>query len=352
MLAIDLGSTALRVIETHGRGKDQVRVLGAAPTGDLIDRSGFIRDEYGFQRLLLDLLRSLDIDTDSRPCAIALTSSAVAIKRVELDSDPSVQPREQMRYLAEQCFATDIRDLQLSLKVLGSTPHDPSMVSGLLIGARRDVLEQRLATIKACGLQVAVVDCAAICFYNALLLGGALGRGSHLLVAIGHSAADVSIIQDGVFVYHRQLGLAGRDYTDDVARQLGISADQAEKVKLMISTGSRPAAPELLKLIHANNDELVDEIESAVAEWWRECKGKADPLRSAFLTGGAAMMLGFRKAIEDGLGLQSQIFNPFNQISPRAGRDEMLHLAAQGHTYSVAVGLALHNQLKRSDTRC
>lgn len=351
MLAIDLGSTAVRVIETGGRGNTQLKVLGSAPTGDLIDRSGFIRDEYELQRLLSNLLKSLEIEIESRPCAIALTSSAVSIKKVNLDAESALQPREQMRYLAEQSFEQDIRNLQLSLKIMGPSTLIEGGLTALLIGARRDVLEQRMSTLRACGLNVAVVDCAAICFYNALLSTGSFNRGSHLLVNVGHSAADVAIIQDGLFVFHKNLGLAGRDYTDDVARKLGISFDSAEKVKLMISSGTRPAAPDLLQLIRSNNDELVDGIESAISQWWktRESGAVNSPLQSGFLTGGGTMMLGLRKAIEDGVGLTTTIFNPFEALTAKPNRFDQQHLNLYGHTYSVAVGLALHSKVRRGD---
>jgi type IV pilus assembly protein PilM len=346
ILAIDIGSTAIRVAETNMRGESELRLLGASPCFDLLDRNGFVRDEYAAQRQLRELLTSLNIDSESRSCAIALPSSAVSIRMIEIEPQSAIEPHEQMRYLAEQYFAHETGSLQLSLKFLKSQINSNGKLPALLVGARRDVLEQRLTMLRANGLRISIVDCNAICNYNALVAGSKDLKGSILVVNIGHSASDASIICDGMLVYHQSLGLAGRDYSAEIARHESISVEQGEKLKLMMSSGSRPLTPGLLRVIQGLNDEVLDEIEGVIANWWESHSksGAAKPLRASFLTGGGAQSFGLRQAVEEGIGIPASIFNPFNIMKVDVSANELRHLMHHGHNYSVAVGLAMRSK--------
>ncbi len=346
ILAIDIGSSAIRIAETNMRGEAELRLLGSSPCFDLLDRNGFVRDEYAAQRLLRELLASLNIDVESRTCAIALPSSAVSIRMVEIEPQSAIEPHEQMRYLAEQYFAQESGNLQLSLKILKGQVNSHGKLPALLVGARRDVLEQRLTMLRQNGLRVSIVDCNAICNYNALVAGSRDLNGSILVVNIGHSASDASIIRDGMLVFHQNLGLSGRDYSVEIARHESISVEQGERLKLMMSSGTRPLTHGLLRVAQGLNDELLDEVEGVIANWWEyeSKRDQAKPLRASFLTGGGALSFGLRQAIEEGIGIPAAIFNPFNIMKVDVTNNELRHLLHNGHNYSVAVGLAMRSK--------
>src|SRR5207302_10923009 len=64
---------------------------------------------------------------------------------------------------------------------------------------------------------------------------------SAILMDVGGGTTDIAVINDGGVQGTKMFGIGGRAYTHAVERDLGVTFEQAEELKLWLSTNKIPA---------------------------------------------------------------------------------------------------------------
>src|SRR5207302_99313 len=101
----------------------------------------------------------------------------------------------------------------------------------LLVAAKRELVEGRVGLLNEAGLEPGIIDVDAFAIHNAFELNhpdamqGVVG-----LVNIGHEVTNVNILEDGVPVLTRDVSVGTRRFREDLQREKGLSAEDAERV--------------------------------------------------------------------------------------------------------------------------
>jgi cell division protein FtsA len=109
-----------------------------------------------------------------------------------------------------------------------------------------------------------------------------------ILMDVGGGTTDIAVINDGGVQGTKMFGIGGRAYTRAIERDLGITFDQAEKLKLSLSDGSMAAQkkPQVETALAKTADTWVAGIELALGEF-----DKLDHLpHRMFLCGGGSSL--------------------------------------------------------------
>src|SRR4051812_21764950 len=112
LIAIDIGSTAIKVVEMTGTKQKKLRAIGleVLPPGVVVD--GVIQNQDTVVQVLKELLKKLKISPRGRRAALSLGGSSVMIKKVALmKKEDESDLGEQVFYEAEQQFQTDMDEL-------------------------------------------------------------------------------------------------------------------------------------------------------------------------------------------------------------------------------------------------
>src|SRR5437879_11384515 len=100
----------------------------------------------------------------------------------------------------------------------------------LLVAAKRELVESRVGLLSEAGLDPSVIDVDAFAIHNAFELNhpdamqGVVG-----LVNIGHEVTNVNVLEDGVPVLTRDLSVGTRRFREDLQREKGLAAEDAER---------------------------------------------------------------------------------------------------------------------------
>src|SRR5690606_22012328 len=119
----------------------------------------------------------------------------------------------------------------------------------------------------------------------------------------------------GVSAFTRDLTVGGIAFTEEIQRQLGISRDEAEAIKLGgAATGSDAVVPENVEAA------LRDVAETVTTEIQRSldfyAATTADPPPSKiYLTGGSARLSALSNALSERLGVPVNVADPFRKIT-------------------------------------
>ena len=82
LIAIDIGSSAIKVVEMSGKRQKKLRAMGleVIPPGTIVD--GVIQNQGDVEQVLRDTLRKLKISPRGRRAAVAIGGSSVLIKKL------------------------------------------------------------------------------------------------------------------------------------------------------------------------------------------------------------------------------------------------------------------------------
>jgi type IV pilus assembly protein PilM len=273
---------------------------------------------------------------------ISLGGSSVLIKKVAIPTASDVQFDEQVYYEAEQHFQMDMADLYYDHARIGPvTPEGTTPV--LLIGAKRELVEQHIACLKKIGMRPGVIECdvfsvANMFEYNYGVIGGLIA-----IVNVGCMSTTVSLISNGEYLYTRDVPIAGEEYSRRIVEVMGVDRGNAEALKISSSQGDGNVPPELTRVLNDINDQLVSEIKVTVDFYFQsgEAPASVSGLNYLFLTGGGCRILGLDAALAATLQLPVQVINPFQRIDVNPRRFQTDYLLLQGHLYGVAVGLGM-----------
>jgi len=124
-------------------------------------------------------------------------------------------------------------------------------------------------------------------------------------------------------------------YTEDIQKKMGVSSDEAEKMKVSADMNS---ATDLLDSIARVNDTLSLEIRRSLDFYNSNAlEGK---IAKVILSGGGCRTLNVVKAVTERLNLPVEVMNPFSQIKYDEKKFEKEFLAEIAPQMVVAVGLA------------
>ena len=115
------------------------------------------------------------------------------------------------------------------------------------------------------------------------------------LVNIGHEITNINILDDGVPVLTRDIPVGTRRFREDLQRERGLSADEAETL-LQGDDAERGARP----LLETRGEELAVGIERAAA-FLQSASRSAGGIGRIFTTGGGARIPRLNKVLSDRL---------------------------------------------------
>ncbi|MGH9362165.1 MAG: pilus assembly protein PilM, partial [Thermoanaerobaculia bacterium] len=130
--------------------------------------------------------------------------------------------------------------------------------------------------------------------------------------------------------------VGGAEYNDAIARQFGVSPEDADAIKRGRQTGGVDANA-VAPVLGSVTEFIVEEIQRALSFFWTAATD--EPLGGVVLSGGTAGTTGLSGHLTKRLGCAVEVANPFKRVHLDRGVDRTL-VDASGPALAVTVGLA------------
>jgi type IV pilus assembly protein PilM len=269
----------------------------------------------------------------------AALSGHVIVKRLSLPTMSRAELAEAIPWEAEQYIPFDLNEVQLDYQVLdGVGDAARSTIDVLLVAAKKERVEDRVALIAQAGRQASVLDVEAFALVNAYQMNYP-ERTDPLtaLIHIGHASTIACLLERGQLAFTRDISIGGRVYADALQRELGLDAAAAERLQ----RGQVP--PEVTReqvaaLLRETSTQLVLEIRKTI-DFYR-ATAPIENLGRIVLSGGAWGAEGLVDLLGAEFGAQIDVFEPFRRVTRRKKATAEL----PGPAYAVAVGLAMRRE--------
>lgn len=332
-VGLDIGSGFVKVVEVDHSG-DQPEVIRVAMRPLLPDT--IVEGEIMDYALVSDTVSGLfqELGMKNADVVTGIGGHDVIIKKIEMDRMKEGDAREVIRWEAEQHVPFDIKSVELDFQILDPNGEGNRM-EVLLVAAKRELVDNKVALLSEAGLNPIVIDVDAFALHNAFEHNYPEAmEGIVALVNIGHEVTNVNILENGVPILTRFIPLGSRRVREDLQRERGLTAEQAED-----AVQGREPVEGMESMVESSADEVAVGIERAAAFLMTRQAGEG--LGRIYLSGGGARIPGMTEALGGRMNVETTVVNPFERvpISPDVVTDFSLEEAAP--MLLLPLGLAL-----------
>ena len=332
-IGLDIGSGFVKVVEVdHSGAQPEVtRVAMRALLPDAIVE-GEIMD-YG---LVSETVRGLfeQLGIKNAEVVTAIGGHDVIIKKIQMDRMKESDAREVIRWEAEQHVPFDIKSVELDFQILN--PHDEGMqMEVLLVAAKRELVDNKVGLLQDAGINPVIIDVDAFALHNAFLHNYPEAQeGIIALVNVGHETTNVNILENGIPILTRDIPFGSRRIREDLQRERGLTAEQAEDV-----VQARETVDDLERFVDASADEIAVGIERASA--FLMTREDGETLGKIYLCGGGARVPGMVESLGRRMNVETRLVNPFERVPVRPGAAGEVSIEEAGPMLLLPLGLAL-----------
>jgi type IV pilus assembly protein PilM len=161
-----------------------------------------------------------------------------------------------------------------------------------------------------------------------------------VLINVGAAVANINILSRGVTTFTRDITMGGNAFTEEIQKQLNISYDEAEALKVGGQGETDAVVPqEVERVIQGVAEQMAGEIQRSLDFY--AATAADSRIARVFLSGGTARIPALFKVIEARAGVPVEILNPFKNIEVDNRKFDAAVILAAAPSAAVGVGLAL-----------
>jgi type IV pilus assembly protein PilM len=338
-IGLDIGTSAVRAVQVSAGGRGPVTL---ERLGQVLLPAGAVRDgELVEPAAVSEAIRTLwsRYGFKAKKVALGVANQQVVVRQVDLPYLPDHELRQSLEFQAAEYIPIPIEQAILDFHVLEhyQTDGGQRLSRVLLVAAQRTMVETVVNAVRAAKLEPVMVDLDAFAVMRALSPQGAVaGSAGEMLIDIGASVTNIVVHEAGTPRFVRILLMGGATTTESLVGALGITHDQADRLK---ATGGGDPSSDAARLISERANRFVDEIRGSLDFY--VAQASSSPVRRVLLTGGGSLLPGLRQRLEQALQLPVEAGHPFQDLKigkVGLGQDQLVE--AQPYL-AVAVGLAM-----------
>lgn len=335
-IGLDLGSSSVKVAQVKKtRGGFELLNFGIEPLpadtivdGAILNHSAVV----DAVRALLDRLR-----IKQREVALAISGNALIIKKIFVPAMTAEELEEQVPWEAEHHIPFNKNDVEIDYQALGGKNAQGQMEL-LLVAAKKEVVADYAAVAREASLIPVVVDVAAFAVQNGFEAAYGATQEVVALINVGAALANINILSGGTTAFTRDVTIGGNAFTDDIKRQLNVSGEEAEALKVGFSQGE--TSPELEQVLTTTAAQIAGEFQKSI-DFFLSSHPDAS-IAKVYLAGGSSRVPPLSSAIEARARVPVEIVEPFRGVVHPSYLEDIF-LAAHGPQGVAALGLALRS---------
>jgi len=344
LIAIDISSTGVKLVElAHVRSGYELKAMAVVPLPRDAIVENTVIDSMAVSQALLDALE--EARPSMRKAAISVSGNAVIIKSVTMPTVTEFELETQIEFEADQHVPYDIDDVYLDFQILGEDPVDATQMEVVLVACKREVVDDYQLVLNEAGLEAKCVDCAVFALENAAEMLGLINDDALLesfdeegsqaigLINIGANLMNINILKNGQMAFVRDQFYGGQNLTEEIQKEHNLGYQAAEDMK---KSSFHDVSPEAVERFYVGlTSELVRSLDFYAANHAEY------PVQKLYLTGGAALIPEIAIELEQRLGIETEVVNPFDKIKINKKKFDQESLDRIGPMMMVPVGLAL-----------
>ena len=338
ILGLDIGSSAIKLLELRETKTGyQLVNFGVEPLPPETIVDSTIMNAPAVVSAIRKLISAHQVKTKN--VCTSVSGHSVIIRKITLPLMTEEEIEGNIQWEAEQYIPFDINEVNIDYQRLESESEDQESLDVLLVAVKKDMVNDYTAVINEAGLSPLIMDIDAFCIQNMFEMNHEPQKGKvNALVNIGSAVININIIRNGNSVFTRDMSIGGNHFTEELQKQLNVSFDEAEKLKLNAGSGSDREG-EIREVIDSISSSIALEIQRSLDFF--TATSSVGHISKVYIVGGAAMTPGLKEIIENQIGIPVEPINPFNNIEINPKNFQLDYINDVSPLAGVAIGLAL-----------
>jgi len=338
-VALDIGSSSIKLVEAAvDKSGYRALKLGILPLPENAIQNNMVVDSKSVAEVIRQLIREQGVT--AKKVISAVPGRAVIMKKVQMPKQESAELEANIEFEAQNVIPENLENVNLDHQVL-SDSSDGNKMDVLLVAVKKEIVNSYSTVIEDAGLEPTVMDVdyfALENMYEANYAGEAV-KGVVGLIHIGAQNTSISLLQNGVSTFTGDLSIGGAYFTESLASHAGLSSAAAESFKVTGVTEDHKGLA-LPTLLQATIEELAEEIRRTVSLYGAVPSDEGDGLKTIYLSGGGAKLIGLRTLLEERMGVPVRLSEPFRSFTVNKNIDRE-YLLESAPSFAVAVGLSI-----------
>jgi len=318
LLGLDISSTAVKLLELSqhpGQGGMKYRVESYAveplASNAVVEKN--IADIEAVGAAIRAVVKRSGSKT--KHAAVAVSGSAVITKVISMPASLTDSEMEsQIELEADQYIPYPLEEVNIDFEIQGSSEKNPELVDVFLAASRSENVDDRVAALDLAGLTCDIVDIEAYSMEGACTQLSAhwpnMGEGQTIAIAdIGATTTTLNVLHNNKSIYTREQNFGGKQLTEEIQRRYGLSVEEAGMAKRQ---GGLPDnyGPEVLEPF---KEAMVQQVNRSIQFFYSASTYSSVDL--IVLAGGSASVSGIDDLVQERLGIDTVVANPFANMS-------------------------------------
>lgn len=338
ILGIDIGTSAIRIVELSSREKIRLENYGEVESKFLYGKP-FRTQERGVLSLstqdiakaIVAILKTAKIRT--KLANFSLPDFASFFTTFELPPMTKEELKNAIRFEARQHIPLPISEMALDWVLLEENHLEgrEENLKVLLVAIPYRVVNQYQEIAKLSGLVLENLEAEVFAFKRAVIGDE---EKIYAIIDIGAQSTTCSIVEKKILKMSHSLNISGDYLTEELSRTLEIDEDLAERLKLKY--GLSPEGKVIAQVLQPLLDLIIIEVEKILNDFF-QTEGKR--VEEIILAGKTANLKGIKEYFEEKLKREVRIANPFSKIDFPQILEKILKEI--GPSFAIATGVAL-----------
>ena len=337
LLGLDVGSSEIKAVELTEIG-DQLVITGFGRAK--------VQSKEGTRDAIADALRRSGIKT--KRVATAVSGRSVIVRYINMVPMSDEELKSALRFEADKYIPFDLDEVVLDCSRLedksaegkdGKEAKDNKEMKVLLVAVKRNVIDEHVQLVQGLGLVPVVIDVDSFALGNAFELNSLNSPRVDdeekvvALVDIGAVKTNINILKGSTSYFSREVYLAGNDFTESIARHLGVDPAEAGELKANPEGRQESLEESILPVL----DDLGNEIHLSFDYFENQFDCEVDDV---YISGGSASVPGLKASFERIFDRRIQFWDPAENLEIKSDRIDVQELKDHRGQLAVAIGLA------------
>ena len=337
LVGLDIGSSSVKAVELKKTKNGYELVsFGLEPLAQDTVVDGAIMDAPSVAEKIISIFDAQK--TKSKDVATSVSGHSVIVKPVKMPLMTEEELFDRMQVEATQYIPFDIADVNLSHQLLEATENQMDV---LLCAVKKDKILNHTNVLAQAGKTPVVVDIDAFALQNCYEVNYDADPSQVVaLLNVGASVMNINIVRGWTPLFTRDVSVGGNQYTDALQKELDLSFEDAEKLKM---GGTLPGVSEEQRtsILRSVSDILILEIQKTFDFFRATASG--ENIRRIYVAGGTARVPGLLDLLKEEFAMPVEELYPFRKVAVNAGRHDEHQLRDLAPRLAIAVGLALRS---------
>lgn len=340
VIGLDLSDLSIKVVKI-GSDNDSEYVESYAsvtlPSGCIVDGEIQQKDQVvAAIKKVLSISSPKKIKTKKAVCSLPETKAFLRIISVPKMDDGELE--EAVKWEMEANIPLPLDQVYYDWQVIPEELlGEKNRINLLVVAIARASVDQTIEVLELAGLEPVGLEIESISQARSLLLEKN-EKETVLIVDIGDRRTSFSVTKGGVPCFTSSIPLCGQSLTDIISKALGVSFEQAEKMKISYGIGDDFKNDVLFKATKPILENFAQEIERSIDFYLTGLK-YSNNIDKIIICGGGANTKGIIPYLSKKLNREIDLGSPW--VNMRLGKKLPIIEKNQSLQYSTAIGLAL-----------